>query len=278
MVSFERVFSNPCNEGPNRFCLVLSFCLLLMLGIFPGCDATNQNVVEKAGSPQQESRAEGSERGRAGRSSNSPALASGSKDISNASIEAWHSLFDHKQLGNWKPTNFGAEAEVKVEAGVLRCEMGYPMTGVTWTSDKETEFELPVSNYEISLEAQRVDGDDFFCGLTFPVNDSHCSLIVGGWGGTLVGLSCIDGDDASRNDTKLHRNFENGQWYRIRVRVLPNRIKAAIDDKWVIDRDISGAEISVRSETLKCRPLGLCCFDSVAQFNNIKIRRIKSIE
>ena len=57
------------------------------------------------------------------------------------------------------------------------------MTGITWTN------EVPTNNYEISLEAMRVEGSDFFCALTFPVGNDPCSFIVGGWGGGVVGLS-----------------------------------------------------------------------------------------
>ena len=59
--------------------------------------------------------------------------------------------------------------------------MGY-MTGITWTN------EMPRMGYEISLEAMRVEGSDFFCGLTFPVGKDYLSLIVGGWGGRRGGV------------------------------------------------------------------------------------------
>ena len=48
------------------------------------------------------------------------------------------------------------------------------MTGVTWTRD------FPKSNYEIRLEAMRVEGSDFFCGLTFPYQKAHATLVLGG--------------------------------------------------------------------------------------------------
>lgn len=60
---------------------------------------------------------------------------------------------------------------------------------------------MPVMNYELSLEAMRVDGSDFFCGLTFPVGSNFCSFIVGGWGGGVVGLSSLNSEDASQNET-----------------------------------------------------------------------------
>ncbi|MBN2588491.1 MAG: hypothetical protein JXA96_01410 [Sedimentisphaerales bacterium] len=60
------------------------------------------------------------------------------------------------------------------------------MQGIYWTGP------LVTMSYEITLEAMRVEGSDFFCGLTFPVDENPCTLIPGGWGGTLCGLSCIN--------------------------------------------------------------------------------------
>lgn len=59
-------------------------------------------------------------------------------------------------------------------------EFGSDLTGVTWKGP------MPRVNYEVKLEARREAGSDFFCRLTFPVNDSFCALILGEWGGTVV--------------------------------------------------------------------------------------------
>jgi len=74
------------------------------------------------------------------------------------------SLFDGKELGQWEITDFGGQGNVYVKDGSIFLEMGNDMTGVTWAG--------PVvrMNYEITLEAMRVVGSDFFCGLTFPVD------------------------------------------------------------------------------------------------------------
>ncbi len=176
------------------------------------------------------------------------------------------SLFDGESLAGWEPTNFGGEGECRVEAGKLIIEPGYPMSGVT-----STRSDLPKSNYEISLEVQRTTGIDFFCGLTFPVNDSHCSLILGGWAGTVVGLSNIDDQDASRNETRKLMRFEKHRWYKVKVRVEPQRIQAWIDEEQVVDQDITGRKISLRNETLPSRPLGICNFETTSEFKNIEL-------
>src|SRR5688500_14813855 len=69
------------------------------------------------------------------------------------------SLFDGKTLTGWKETKFGGAGSVEVENGEIRIDMGSELTGITWTN----VHRLPKTNYEISLEAKRRDGTDFFC-------------------------------------------------------------------------------------------------------------------
>src|SRR5262249_47648237 len=140
-----------------------------------------------------------------------------------AEAEKWQPLFDGKTLAGWKVTPFGGEGEAVVEDGQLILEIGSPMSGVTYTRD------FPKQDFEISLEAMRVEGTDFFCGLTFPVRDSHASFIVGGWAGSVVGISSIDGQDAANNETTQVITFKTKQWYKIRVRVTAELIRAWID-------------------------------------------------
>ena len=87
------------------------------------------------------------------------------------------SLFDGKSLDDWETIEFGGQGDCEIKEGRIELQAGDPFTGISSTRD-----DLPKTNYEISLEARKTDGIDFFCGLTFPVADSHCTLIVGGWG------------------------------------------------------------------------------------------------
>src|SRR4051794_11381418 len=78
--------------------------------------------------------------------------------------EGWQSLFDGRTLGAWEPTLFGGEGVVHVDDGRIVLEQGNDLTGITWKG------EVPATvGYELALEAMRVSGGDFFCGLTFPV-------------------------------------------------------------------------------------------------------------
>ena len=185
-----------------------------------------------------------------------------------ADEEKWTPLFDGKTLNGWKVTPFGGQGEVTVEDGELIIETGGPMSGVTYKG------EFPKVNYEITLEAKRMEGTDFFCGLTMPVRDSYCSFIVGGWAGSVVGISSIDGRDASENDTTQVIKFNNGQWYKFRVRVTADKIETWIDGKQIVNQDIKGRKISTRNEVDLSKPLGLSTYQTKAAIRNLQYRKL----
>ncbi|MDB5385732.1 MAG: signal peptide protein [Planctomycetaceae bacterium] len=180
----------------------------------------------------------------------------------------WQPLFDGKTLTGWKVTEFGSGGEIEVEGDHILIGYGDGCTGLTWTKD------FPKVDYEVLVEAQRVDGTDFFCGLTFPVQESPCSLIVGGWGGALVGLSSIDGEDAAHNDTKQYLTFEKKKWYQIRLRVTKTHISAWIDDKRVILQGTTGHKLSIRPEVQKSLPFGICSWCTTAAVRKADVRKL----
>jgi sugar phosphate isomerase/epimerase len=178
-------------------------------------------------------------------------------------------LFDGKTLNGWKITDFAGHGEVTVEKGTIVLDVGNDLTGVNYADA------LPKMNYEVELEAMKVIGDDFFCGLTFPVADAHATLIVGGWGGGVVGISSLDGNDASENETTQAMRFEKGRWYRIRLRVLPDRLQTWIDNEQVIDVETEGKRINLRAgEIEQSVPFGIASFRTRAALRNILLRRI----
>jgi hypothetical protein len=182
-------------------------------------------------------------------------------------------LLNGKDLKGWKSIEFGGEGDVFInEDGHLELGFGAIMTGAKWSDEKTPA----VSNYEIELDAMRLDGNDFFCGLTFPVKDSHATFIIGGWGGGLVGISSIDDLDASENETMNIEGFEDNKWYHIKLRVTDNRLEAWIDERQMVDVDITDSKISLRPGDIElCKPLGLACFSGVrAQYRNITWKNI----
>ena len=182
---------------------------------------------------------------------------------------AWQPLFDGKTLTNWQSTKFIGEGAVKVENGQIILEAGRNLTGITWVGP-----ELPTTNYEISLQAMRVEGRDFFAGVTFPVADSFCSLILGGWGGTVVGLSSINGMDASENETSQSVEFESGRWYNVRIRVTPAKIEAWLDERQIINQDLKGNKITTRVEVDLSQPLGVASWRTKSALRDVRLRRL----
>lgn len=177
-------------------------------------------------------------------------------------------MFDGNTTAGWTATPFGGEGEVHVDDGRLILENGEPLTGVTWTRD------FPRDEYEVRLEAVRLLGTDFFCGLTFPVGDSHCSLILGGWGGSLVGLSNVDGRDASENVTRTYMAFTEGVTYRIRLRVTAESIQAWVDDEPIVDQPRDGHTFGLRPEVILSRPFGIASFATATALRGIEMRTL----
>ena len=169
-----------------------------------------------------------------------------------------------EESSDWVEADFGRPGEIRVEDEVLYIEQGNDMTGVTWRGP------LVRKNYEIILEAMRVEGHDFFCGLTFPVSEDPCSLILGGWGGSLVGLSSIDYADAANNMTARSITFENNQWYRVRVRVYGEKIEAWLDDKKIVDLVTTNHQIGIRWEMDVCVPFGIASWRTTGAIRNMR--------
>lgn len=176
-----------------------------------------------------------------------------------------NSLFDGKTLEGWEITEFGTQGPVLISDGKIVLNYGDGCTGITW------EKEFPNVNYEVVVEAQKTSGNDFFCGMTFPVNDEFCSLIVGGWGGPVVGLSCIDGKDASDNSTKILKQFEKNIWYKIKLQVTTEKIMAWVDDEKLVDFAYSDHKLYVRPEVNLSKPFGICSWNTTAEIRKISL-------
>jgi hypothetical protein len=154
--------------------------------------------------------------------------------------------------------------KVAASEGKLVLEAGAPMTGITWTK------RFPREGYAISLEASRLEGSDFFCGLTFPVGDSYLTCIVGGWGGGTVGLSNIDGYSAVENETTTFTSFENNKWYRIRLEVTAKRIEGWIDDALKFKVERKGQRFAIWPQQEPSKPLGITTYYTKAALRELK--------
>jgi hypothetical protein len=185
------------------------------------------------------------------------------------SVEVTTSLFDGQSFGHWKISSFGSEGEVKLVGKAIQLGYGYPITGIHWEGPI-----LPRDHYSVEFDAMKTEGNDFFVGLTFPVREEYCSLILGGWGGTTCGLSSFDYRDASDNETTFYMDFDLNRWYRVKMMVDGERLITYVDDKKVVDTQIKGRKVHIRPEVDSSRPLGLCSFETVARYRNIVFREL----
>ena len=189
-----------------------------------------------------------------------------------AKPDPWHSMFDGKTLEEWRETAFTGHGKARIENETIVLGAGAPMTGVTWTG------EFPKSDYEVRFEAARLDGNDFFASLTFPVGDAFCTWVLGGWGGDIVGLSSIDGWDAPDNETRTYVDFEKGHWYRFRLKVTAERITGWIDDRQIVDVTSAGRKVGLRYGEIKLSaPFGFASYGTVGGVRKIEYRAGPSI-
>jgi hypothetical protein len=178
-------------------------------------------------------------------------------------------LFDGKSLDGWKKADFSGAGEVKVETGAIVMAAGRSMTGIT-----STRTDLPKVNYELTYEAQRLDGNDFFAAATFPVGRSYITLVNGGWGGNVTGLSSINGADASENETTKYVRYENKRWYKFRVRVTNAMIRCWVDNKEVVAINYEGSQVGTRIETRANQPLGFATWRTGGALRDVSVRAL----
>jgi hypothetical protein len=181
----------------------------------------------------------------------------------------WRHLLDGHSLTGWSESDFFGRRPITLEHGWVNIPTGEDMSGITWAGGP-----LPKRDYEVTLQGMRTAGHDFWCGLTFPVGDDPLSLILGGWGGSVTGLSSLDGSDASQNESTGSFDFDQWRWYRVRLRVSGTRIQAWIDGKSIVDVDVKDRRLSIRLEVEASKPFGIATWCTSGAVRDLRIRSI----
>ena len=208
--------------------------------------------------------------------------------------QKWTSLFDGKTLDGWSVSKIDADKKVEIKDGYIIVGRDDLASGIKYD---RPDKEFPTSNYEIMYQAQRAKGYDFFRTITFPVKESHCSFVAGGWSGSVIGLSSINGYDASENETTAFYQFKEKQWYQFRVRVSDDRItvwvypvdedgkavepnkdapqaaaKPPETEKPKVDIPLKDKKLSIRLEVTFFKPLGISTWNTEGHIRDIKYR------
>jgi hypothetical protein len=192
-------------------------------------------------------------------------------------VDSWISLFDGETLGCWEGGGEAGGVEPKVKDGCLVIGMGSMSSGIKFNPEK-AEAPFPSVNYEIEYTAKRQLGNDFFAAMTFPCGESCCTLVNGGWGGTLFGLSSIDGMDASENNYSSYHGFKNKTWYVFRIRVTEKTITVWLDEEKKIEVYTENHRISIRMEMNRYKPFGIASWVSEGWVKSIRYRHLTDDE
>jgi hypothetical protein len=179
-------------------------------------------------------------------------------------------LMEGAPAAAWQQAGIPEEGQIAVKDGNLEIGIGAPMTGAKFTAWDQAV--LPGTSYTIRYETMRVEGRDIFGMCTFPVSshEAHATFVIGGWGGTVTGLSSLDFLDASENATRAEQAFQHGVWYAVRIEVRPEDIRVWINDRPVVNASIKGKKVSLRPGDIDhCLPFGFATWGTKA-----KVRRV----
>jgi hypothetical protein len=179
-------------------------------------------------------------------------------------------LFNGKDLSGWKRADMFGNGKVEaLSNGVVSCGIGKPLSGIAYTNL------FPTMSYEVKVEALRKEGSDFLIALTLPVESNACTVVIGGWGGGLCGISSVDFMDASENGFSSGIALTNNVWYTLRVRVTPGLLEVALNDTLYTAKvpfeKSSRFSLRAGSDIDKTLPFGLATFETHALWRNLTV-------
>lgn len=120
------------------------------------------------------------------------------------------------------------------------------------------------------MKVSSLEGYNQPCVLSFPVQDSFCTLFYNG--GTAAGLSKIGGKDIGVPGGKAGAEK---QWYALRLRVTKAKIEGWADGKPLLDVAIpEGAEITCDKADSGIKRLNIRTWKTTAAYRDLRVRRL----
>ena len=181
------------------------------------------------------------------------------------------SLFDGT-LKNWTQVtqyDFDSAPAPTIVDGAIRLPKGAPGSGIKYNG------KVPKINYELTYQARRVEGNDFFGLAVIPYKDKSFGFVLGGWGGTLCGFSRLDGYSADENSSAFTYNFKNNVWYDVKLKITEKELVVYINGEKMKSVDMEDREVSNRMEVEPVEPFGFATWYTTAEIRNIVIRKIE---
>ncbi len=188
--------------------------------------------------------------------------------------DGWRSLLRADSLDGWQVATtdvFSKHGPVRVDGDCLLLEGGQPDTGVAW------QGAFPTEGYEVCMEALRLY-DAPCCEVVFPVGESHCMLVVGGWEeGAFVALADVDNvEPPSENASAAKFHFQLQRWCRVYLRVTTDRVEVTLDGQPVINLPVAQHRFSLPTRWQALKPFGLgSAAGREARLRNIKLRQAR---
>jgi len=182
----------------------------------------------------------------------------------------WVRLFDGKTLEGWRAFDahpFAHQGRMDVKDNEILFEKGGPGTGIQYTGD------LPRGDYELSLEVMSHSKIGGFLIIAFPIDTSA----------TMVGIDAREDGKigagmnvVSESEKKIvaKTKFEEGRWYRIRVRVTKSRVLVLLDEEKLFDWARPQQSFRMPLQWAALVPLGIGNYDTVTSVRNIMVRRL----
>ncbi len=202
-------------------------------------------------------------------------LAGCGRSVQEVAEPASWELLSPVHAAGWRSAGIPEQGAAVVREGEIHLEAGLPMTGIAFAGWAAAG--LPGTGYAVEYEAMRVDGEDIFGMLTFPVasHGAHATFVLGGWGGTLTGISSIDFADASENSTRGEQRFANGRWYHVRLEVRPDDLRAWVDGRIVVNAGIKGRKVGLRPGFIDhCLPFGFASWNTEARIRAVRVEKL----
>jgi hypothetical protein len=154
------------------------------------------------------------------------------------------------------------------------------VAGTPAQTSKSTRFYVPLTvsgAYDLEVAFSIAAGDEI--QVFFPIGETNCSFVLGGWDGKTSGLNLVDGKMAHNNPTAVrHAQLAPGVRHKLLIQVQPKGKQASVS----VDLDAqkvvrwqgpqSSLQLGPRQTLPRRGALGLLTIKSAAVFHTARLK------